>query len=87
MTGELMRQAKEYGFSDKYMASLFNITEVEFKEKTSAINLILYIKLYDTGGAEFEAHTPYLYATYENECEANPTKRRKIVILGGGRTE
>ena len=41
-------------------------------------------KRVDTCGAEFEAHTPYLYSTYEEECEANPTNKKKIMILGGG---
>ena len=41
-------------------------------------------KRVDTCAAEFEAHTPYLYSTYEDECEASPTARRKIMILGGG---
>ena len=41
-------------------------------------------KRVDTCAAEFEAHTPYLYSTYEQECEARPTDRRKVMILGGG---
>ena len=80
----VLEQAKRYGFSDKYMASIAGVTEPEFREHRQLLGLDPVYKMVDTCGAEFEAATPYLYSTYESECEANPTHRRKIVILGGG---
>jgi len=80
----LIRRAKEYGFSDKYLASLFNISEESFRKHRQQMEVNAVYKTVDTCGAEFEAHTPYLYSTFESECEANPTNRKKVVILGGG---
>jgi carbamoyl-phosphate synthase large subunit len=80
----LMRKAKEYGFSDKYLASLLNISEQQFRKHRQRMGVDTVYKTVDTCGAEFEAHTPYLYSTFENECEANPSSRKKVVILGGG---
>jgi len=84
MTPALMRQAKEYGFSDKYLSSLFGWPEREFRKRRQQAGIDPVYKMVDTCGAEFEAATPYLYSTYESECEANPTNRRKVIILGGG---
>ncbi len=80
----LMRKAKEYGFSDKYLASLLDISEVQFRKHRRCLEVEPVYKIVDTCAAEFEAHTPYLYSTYESECEADPSDRKKIVILGGG---
>jgi len=80
----LMLRAKEYGFSDKYLASLFNISEENFRKHRQQMGVNAVYKTVDTCGAEFEAHTPYLYSTFESECEANPTNRKKVVILGSG---
>jgi carbamoyl-phosphate synthase large subunit len=80
----LIRKAKEYGFSDKYLASLLNIPEQQFRKHRQRIGVDTVYKTVDTCGAEFEAHTPYLYSTFENECEANPSSRKKVIILGGG---
>ncbi|MDD5064581.1 MAG: carbamoyl-phosphate synthase large subunit [Phycisphaerae bacterium] len=80
----LVRQVKEYGFSDKYLASVLNVTEEQFRKHRRRLKVEPVYKTVDTCGAEFEAHTPYLYSTYESECEANPTGRKKIIILGGG---
>jgi carbamoyl-phosphate synthase large subunit len=80
----LMRHAKEFGFSDKYLASLLNVSEEQFRKHRLRLNVEPVYKTVDTCGAEFEAHTPYLYSTYETECEANPSGKKKIVILGGG---
>jgi len=80
----LMLRAKEYGFSDKYLASLFNISEENFRKHRQQMEVNVVYKTVDTCGAEFEAHTPYLYSTFESECEANPTNRKKVVILGSG---
>ncbi len=80
----LMRKAKEYGFSDKYLASLFDMPEENFRKHRQQMRVDTVYKTVDTCGAEFEAHTPYLYSTFESECEANPTNRKKVIILGGG---
>ncbi len=84
LTPELIRQAKEYGFADKYMAYLTEMPEQKFRKLRQDAGVNPVYKRVDTCGAEFEATTPYLYSTYESECEANPTKKRKIIILGGG---
>ncbi len=80
----LMRRAKETGFSDKYMAEQLGVEEPTFRKHRQSLGVDPVFKMVDTCGAEFEAHTPYLYSTYEEECEADPTDRRKIMILGGG---
>ena len=81
---DLLKEAKEYGFSDKYIARLINSTEDAVREYRKKNNIISTFKMVDTCGAEFVAYTPYFYSTYESECEANPTNRKKIMILGGG---
>jgi carbamoyl-phosphate synthase large subunit len=82
--GMLLRKAKEYGFSDIRLAQLWNTTESKIREQRKEEGIAVTFKRVDTCAAEFEAYTPYLYSTYEQECEARPTKRKKIVILGSG---
>ena len=84
LTPEILRQSKEMGFSDKHLADVFAVSEQDFRKHRLACNVRAVFKMVDTCGAEFEASTPYLYSTYESECEAQPTSRRKIIILGGG---
>jgi carbamoyl-phosphate synthase large subunit len=79
-----LKQAKKLGFSDKYIASKLNITEPQLRKQRLADGISAVFKIVDTCGAEFEANTPYLYSTYEQQCEANPTNRKKVIILGGG---
>jgi carbamoyl-phosphate synthase large subunit len=79
-----LRPAKQAGFSDRRLADLWNTSEQAVREMREDAGVRPVFKRVDTCGAEFEAHTPYLYSTYEDECEAQPTDRRKIVILGGG---
>ena len=80
----LVGRAKQYGFSDKYLASVAGVSESELRRHRQSAGVDPVYKMVDTCGAEFEAATPYLYSSYESECEANPTDRRKVVILGGG---
>ncbi|HUT54854.1 MAG TPA: carbamoyl-phosphate synthase large subunit [bacterium] len=80
----LLKQAKEYGFSDRRLAALAGTTEKEMRARRESAGLAAVYKRVDTCAAEFEANTPYLYSTYERECEARPTDRNKVVILGGG---
>jgi len=79
-----LRKVKEYGFSDKYLASILKTDETKFRKHRQGLGINAVYKTVDTCGAEFEATTPYLYSTFESECEAKPTDRRKVVILGGG---
>ncbi len=79
-----LRTAKRNGFSDRRLAELCQVTEDEIRRRRLEQGIVPVFKRVDTCGAEFEAHTPYLYSTYEQECEAHPSDRPKIVILGGG---
>ncbi|MFP6655593.1 MAG: carbamoyl-phosphate synthase large subunit, partial [Myxococcota bacterium] len=79
-----LRPAKQMGFSDERIAALWQTNEAEVRRQRWAQGIRPVFKRVDTCGAEFEAHTPYLYSTYEDEDEARPTDRRKIMILGGG---
>lgn len=81
---EGLRAAKQMGFSDVRLAKLLGWSEAQVREKREQWGVVPVYKTVDTCAAEFVAHTPYLYSTYEGEDEANPTARRKIVILGGG---
>jgi carbamoyl-phosphate synthase large subunit len=126
---ELLREAKEYGFSDKRIARLFNVPEHHIRQYRKELGIRAVFKMVDTCAAEFKAYTPYLYSTYERpfyktgvrsestrtggegsaetrkrgsaeekdlptsglsnlhasaECEARPTDRKKVVILGSG---
>ncbi|MFN0108956.1 MAG: carbamoyl-phosphate synthase large subunit [Blastocatellia bacterium] len=81
---EQLRRAKRMGFSDARIGEFLKVSEDELRAKRLAAGIRPVYKRVDTCGAEFESHTPYLYSTYETECEANPTDRRKIMILGSG---
>ncbi len=80
----LLRRAKEYGFSDVRIAGLIGKDEDQIRALRSGLKITPSYKRVDTCGAEFEAYTPYLYSTYESECESGPTNRKKVMILGGG---
>ena len=80
----LLRPAKQAGFSDRRLADLWGMREEGVRALRERAGVHPVYKRVDTCGAEFEAHTPYLYSTYEDECEARPSGRRKVVILGGG---
>jgi len=111
---ELLRAAKEYGFSDRRLAQLLGLFEMDVRNLRKKHNIVPVYKIVDTCAAEFEAFTPYLYSTYERpyykiqesgvesrksgknpefrtpnsellvECEADPTDRQKVIILGSG---
>ncbi len=81
---DLLREAKQMGFSDKRLALLWDTSEQRVRDLRYKLNILPVYKRVDTCGAEFEAFTPYLYSTYEEECEAEPSDRKKIMILGGG---
>jgi carbamoyl-phosphate synthase large subunit len=79
-----LRPAKEAGFSDARLGQLWDLPEADVRALRKQAGVLPVFKRVDTCAAEFEAHTPYLYSTYEQECEARPSNRRKIAILGGG---
>jgi carbamoyl-phosphate synthase large subunit len=81
---EVLRAAKEVGLSDRRIAYLTESTEDEVRAHRKQLGLVPVYKRVDTCGAEFESFTPYLYSTYEEEDEAEPTANRKIMILGSG---
>jgi carbamoyl-phosphate synthase large subunit len=81
---DLLRAFKEAALSDRRLAYLTNRTEGEVRAYRKSLGLIPVYKRVDTCGAEFESYTPYLYSTYEEEDETNPTDRKKIMILGSG---
>jgi carbamoyl-phosphate synthase large subunit len=80
----LLREAKRHGFSDARLAQLTQRGETEVRARRLAHGITPVFKRVDTCSAEFESFTPYLYSTYERECEAAPTDRRKVMILGSG---
>src|SRR5499433_1543373 len=80
----VLRQAKQLGFADRRLAELCGTTESDVRRTRLAAGIRATFKMVDTCAAEFEAHTPYLYSTYEEEDEAPATKRDKVVILGSG---
>ena len=81
---EMLRQAKEYGFSDVQLAHLWGLQEDKIRQLRLDYNIRPVYKLVDTCAAEFEAFTPYYYSTYEVEDESRQNDRRKVIILGGG---
>ena len=81
---ELLYEAKRLGFSDCYLGGLWNLSEEEIRNRRYAAGIVPVYKLVDTCAAEFEAHTPYYYSTYETEDEIRPSTKPKVVILGGG---
>jgi carbamoyl-phosphate synthase large subunit len=81
---DLLRSFKEAALSDRRLAYLTNRSEDEVRSYRKSLGLIPVYKRVDTCGAEFESHTPYLYSTYEEEDESQPTDRKKIMILGSG---
>jgi carbamoyl-phosphate synthase large subunit len=84
VTAAILRDAKQYGFSDKFLSKLWKASEDEVRALRWSLNVRPVYKRVDTCAAEFVAYTPYMYSTYEEECEAAPTDRKKIMILGGG---
>jgi len=81
---ELLREAKRFGFSDGQLAHLTKVDEKTIRVRRRELDVVPVFKTVDTCAAEFEAHTPYHYSTYERETESTASDRRKIMILGGG---
>jgi carbamoyl-phosphate synthase large subunit len=79
-----LRELKRRGFSDRRLAKLTGVPEHRVRDRRHELGIRPVFKRVDSCAAEFAASTAYMYSTYEDECEANPTDRRKIVVLGGG---
>ncbi len=79
-----MRRLKRKGFSDRRLAKLFKTDETAVRNARHALQVRPVYKRVDTCAGEFATRTAYMYSTYEEECESQPTDRRKIMILGGG---
>ncbi|PYT28542.1 MAG: carbamoyl phosphate synthase large subunit [Acidobacteria bacterium] len=81
---ELISRAKRCGISDVQLAKTWGTNEAAVRAKRKQLGIQAVFSRVDTCAAEFESFTPYLYSCYESQCEANPTNRRKIMILGSG---
>ncbi|XP_034895737.1 carbamoyl phosphate synthase arginine-specific large chain, chloroplastic [Populus alba] len=77
-------EVKKHGYSDKQIAFAIKSTEKEVRSQRISFGVTPSYKRVDTCAAEFEANTPYMYSSYDAECESAPTKRKKVLILGGG---
>ncbi|OPX30626.1 MAG: hypothetical protein B1H40_05130 [Candidatus Latescibacteria bacterium 4484_181] len=81
---DLLRKAKEYGFSDHSLARILSTDEKAIRDLRERRKILPTYKMVDTCAAEFEAVTPYYYSTYESEDEVKPSTTKKVMILGSG---
>jgi len=79
-----MSSLKRKGFSDRRLADLLDMSEEQLREKRLELGVRPVFKRVDSCAAEFASSTAYMYSTYEEECESQPTKKEKIMVLGGG---
>ena len=79
-----LRSLKRKGFSDSRLATILNVAESDIRQLRVGFKIHPVYKRVDTCAAEFASDTAYMYSTYDEECEAKPTKNKKIMILGGG---
>ncbi|XP_042511098.1 carbamoyl-phosphate synthase large chain, chloroplastic-like [Macadamia integrifolia] len=84
LTKDDFYEVKRRGFSDKQIAFATKCTEKDVRSKRISLGVTPAYKRVDTCAAEFEANTPYMYSSYDYECESSPTERKKVLILGGG---
>ncbi|MGE3843073.1 MAG: carbamoyl-phosphate synthase large subunit, partial [Vicinamibacterales bacterium] len=84
MSLDLLRTLKRAGFGDREVAHICGVSEGAVRERRADVQLHPSYKRIDTCAAEFESHTPYMYSSYDAECESQPTGRPKVVILGSG---
>lgn len=84
ITKEVLLKAKQYGFSDRQLATMWDTSERAVRKLRKHFGIIPVYKTVDTCAAEFEAHTPYHYSTYDQENESIRSDRKKVIILGGG---
>ncbi|MDT8364056.1 MAG: carbamoyl-phosphate synthase large subunit [Nitrosomonas sp.] len=81
---QALRRLKRNGFSDRRLATLLDCSQDAVRTRRHLLNLHPVYKRVDTCAAEFDTQTAYMYSTYEEECEARPEDRKKIIVLGGG---
>jgi carbamoyl-phosphate synthase large subunit len=81
---DLLRMLKQKGFSDRRLAHLLDTTESEIRKIRHNLQIRPVYKRVDTCAGEFSTRTAYMYSTYEDECESQPTDKKKIIVLGGG---
>src|SRR2546426_5563036 len=84
LTKEELRYLKQKGFSDKRLAKLLGTNQHEVRRTRHAMGVRPVYKRVDTCAAEFATQTAYMYSSYDEECEAEPTSKKKIMVLGGG---
>ncbi|WP_280150488.1 carbamoyl-phosphate synthase large subunit [Piscinibacter sp. XHJ-5] len=84
LSADELRYLKQKGFSDKRLAKLLGTHQHEVRARRHALNIRPVYKRVDTCAAEFATQTAYMYSTYDEECEAEPSDRKKIMVLGGG---
>ena len=84
LNADFLRQLKRKGFADARLAKLAGVREAEIRKLRDQYDLHPVYKRVDTCAAEFATDTAYMYSTYEEECESNPSDREKIMVLGGG---
>ena len=83
-TKKLLQQAKQFGFSDRQLSDIYDVSESTIREGREGLGIEATFKTVDTCAAEFEAETPYYYSTCSSEDEVRPSDKPKIMILGGG---
>ena len=81
---EAFKGAKKRGFSDERIAQLLSTNEDEVRNARKKLRINPVFKRVDTCGAEFRTTTAYMYSTYQDECEAEPSQNKKVMVLGGG---
>jgi carbamoyl-phosphate synthase large subunit len=84
VTREELLKAKRWGISDLQLAGSWGVDQIEVREKRKSLGVRAVFNRVDTCAAEFESFTPYMYSCYESVCEAEPTDRKKVMILGSG---
>src|SRR6187401_348749 len=84
LSDDLLRDLKRAGFADTDIARLVGSDEDSIRARRREVGMVAAYKRIDTCAAEFESFTPYMYGTFEDQCEADPTARPKVVILGSG---
>lgn len=84
ITKEVLRKAKQYGFSDRQLAHIWKSDELKVRQLRKEYEILPVYKMVDTCAAEFESNTPYHYSTYDQENESKRSDKKKVIILGGG---
>jgi carbamoyl-phosphate synthase large subunit len=84
VTPEVLLKAKQYGFSDRQLAHMWDVSENSVRQLRKQFGILPVFKTVDTCAAEFEANTPYHYSTYDQENESISSGKKKVIILGGG---